>query len=1157
MLHLTSASRLGPLARHLSEVLAVPPADPFAPDWVAVPSAGMNRWLRLELATTLGSASGATDGVVANVEMPFPGALMRSVIDAEQRTETAEPFDPWRLEHLVWSVLEVIGGAGPDPRMDALTALADGATRFGQARRLADLFDRYAVHRPEMLLAWTEGHDIDPQGNPLDPTVTWQPHLWRLVRQLIGRASLPERLPELLRRVRTGELAVPYLPDRLAVFGLSTLPGGSSFLDLIEALAATRAVYVYLLDPSPAATESVRRAVLGQLPLGGRRARIDDHTSAVAIHPLASSWTHTRREATVLLADAEARGFPPVEHLAETTTASTPTPHPEQPTLLARLQADVRADRAPAGDLAPHEHDRSIQIHSCHGPNRQLEVVRDAVLHLLAADPTLREDDIAIVTPDVARFSPLVEAAFGPAADRSPRPGNPGGPPALRWRVTDRSLRASYPLLDALAALLDLLGGRFAVSSVLDLCTLAPVRARFGFSDDQLATLAEWSIAVHLKWGLDGEHRSRWGLPIDFEANTWRAGLDQLLTGVAVADDTPTFGPGGVVAQGVEGSDVATLGALVDLVTRLGQLQARARHPRSARAWAGLLAEAADDLFVVPPTEQWQRDQLRKILTDVDDQARTPTGPSDVALNLGDLRRLLAEHLEGSPSRAGYFDGSLTISSLQPLRSIPHRVICIVGFDELGGADTSLGDDLIASHPLVGDRDARADLRQALLEAVLAAGDHLVITRTGHDVRTNQTVPLAVPLAELRDAICATIAPAVRSMALSRIETTHGRQSYDERALAPGSTHTDVPFTFDPRSLAGAQARRSRGPAPAEPWPEALSEPTLQAVTLGELHAFLLRSVQTFFTDRLSVRLPRDEDEASDHLPIALSGLDGWKLGDGLLHTRRAGHHDGPWLAIAAARGILPPGVLGVSELAGTRTEVDQLLDAATDLGLLHSPHATDTRHTIDVADVAGVRLLGTVGGCVEGTEPGPIRVEYRRDGPKPRLALWLDLLALTVADPHTPWRAVGISRGGKNYKRQASAAPVVRDLVVAGDTAEQRLATAVDGLTVAIDLYRRGLREPLPLFLDTSYALHRHKGAGSVWKRYVGTGDADNPYTVLAFGSRSLADLEQLAARPYDPPGRATGRAQRYADRLWDAVEGTVVDRAVPASKQPKGKGS
>jgi hypothetical protein len=113
----------------------------------------------------------------------------------------------------------------------------------------------------------------------------------------------------------------------------------------------------------------------------------------------------------------------------------------------------------------------------------------------------------------------------------------------------------------------------------------------------------------------------------------------------------------------------------------------------------------------------------------------------------------------------------------------------------------------------------------------------------------------------------------------------------------------------------------------------------------------------------------------------------------------------------------------------------------------------------------------------------------------------------------------------------------------VVGDTSAQRLATATAGLSVVLGLHRRGRREPLPLFLDTSCALYEGTSATGSWKRFVGGGEGDDPYTVLAFGTRTLSELRALRARPDDPPGGAPGRAQRYADHLWGTLAATVVD--------------
>lgn len=1147
MLHIVSSATLTDLAAHLAQVLAAPADDPLAPEWVAVPSAGTTRWLRLELARTLGAQGAGTDGVAANIEMPFPGALARSVLDAALRHDQGlgphDPiFDPWRLDHLVWTVLEVIAANPSDPRLASLTRLPEGATRFGQARRIADLFDRYAVHRPEMIRAWAHGRDVDPQGAPLHEASLWQPHLWRLVRAHVGAPSAPERLPALLGRLHRGELPLD-LPSRLAVFGLSTLPGGRAFLDLAGAIGQHRDVHLLLVDPSPAATARVRPRAVAQAhergPDAGPLTRAGDTTASAVAHPLTAAWTHVRREATVLLAEAQVHGGLPVPTEVD---ASPEAAGQSSATLLGQLQADIRADVAPRPTHALHPTDRSVQLHLCHGPTRQLEVARDAILHLLADDPTLREDDIVVLSPDVARFSPLVEATFGPPADRPDAVAH-HGPPLLRWRITDRSLRSAHPMLDALAALLELVGGRFEASAVQQLCALAPARRRWGFDDDALEQIGRWVEHTDLRWGLDAPHRSRWGLPADHEANTWQAALDQLLTGVAVADDEPTFGPGPVVAVGVEGSQVATLGSLADLVARLAVLAHQVAAPRTAEQWAELLSDAADDLFEVDRRDDWQRARLRQVLASITDQAQTSAGASSVDLGLADVRRLLADQLEGRPPRASFLDGGLTISSLQPLRGVPHRVVCIVGLDDQGGAGpTGLqGDDLTALHPLVGDRDVRADERQALLEALLAAGDHLIITRNGHDVRTNQPLPASVALAELRDTIVGTLLPGDAEHphhlagALAQIEHVHARQAFDDAELRPSAVG-EQPWSFDPRSLAGARARRGRRATPA-PAPERLADAAAPVVTLHDLQDFLAHPVRSFYRDRLGLTLAARDEAASDQLPVELSGLQSWDLGTDLLRARTLDGDEARWLAIAAARGAIPPGVLGQTDLRAIRDEVELLLAAAD-----AHPGATraQERHAIDVEVAVGepsllrcVRLVGTVGGCRTGAEPGPTELTYTRSGPKLVLRLWLDLLALTVAQPEVPWRALGIARGPSG--KPVSKPPVVTELRIVGEHAADRAANAAAALGTVLDLHQRGQREALPLFADTSHALAIGAGASSAWGGYD-RGDALDRYNRQAFGALSFDDLLALPTLPHDPPGPAVGRALRYATTLWDA---------------------
>ena len=148
------------------------------------------------------------------------------------------------------------------------------------------------------------------------------------------------------------------------------------------------------------------------------------------------------------------------------------------------------------------------------------------------------------------------------------------------------------------------------------------------------------------------------------------------------------------------------------------------------------------------------------MLDELVDDATVDGAPSPVALTLAEVRTTLAERLAGRPTTSSHRTGDLTFSTLVPMRSVPHRVVCLLGLDDGAFPRTTVADsdDLLAAAPRVGDRDARSEDRQLLLDALLAATETLVVTWAGRDVRTNEDRPPAVPVDELLDVIDRTVA---------------------------------------------------------------------------------------------------------------------------------------------------------------------------------------------------------------------------------------------------------------------------------------------------------------------------------------------------------------------------------------------------------------
>ena len=1135
MLVLHRAERADLLADLLGDLLADPLPDPMAAELVSVPTRGVERWLTQQLAGRLGRRVGRADGVCANVELPFPGALVRRIL-AEVGGE--DPVaSAWTPERLTWPLLALVDAHEDEPWLaplaDHLRAAADGGERrrLGYVRHLADLYDRYGVHRPELLLAWADGGD-----GGIPPASAWQAELWRRLRAELGVPSPAEQLQERCALLRRGEAALT-VPDRLALFGLTRLPG--SHLEVLAAVAAARDVHLFLLHPSPALWERLDGRTL---PPGGR-ARRDDRSGDEVRHPILASWGRDAREMQMVLAAEAATG----DHRP---VVSAPR------TLLEQLQHDVRHDLAPPGPplsgrsdarLVVEAGDESVQVHACHGRARQVEVARDAVLHLLSVADDLEPRDVIVLCPDVEAFAPLVDAAFAAAPDpaaspeRGPDEGTDDRLVRLPVRVADRSLRQTNPLLELAARLLELAGARMTASQVLDLAGRPPVRRRFGLGDDDLRQMERWVGDAGIRWGLDAGRRQPFGLA-GVAANTWSAGLDRIALGAAMAEEDARRFAGVLPLDDVPPGELLLVGRLAELVDRLGEVASALDAPKPVGTWCAALADAVDAVGAVTDADSWQRGQLGRILGEVLDEATGRDGPSAALVSRPELVELLGSRLAGRPSRANFRTGEVTLCTLVPMRAVPHRVVVLLGIDDgvFPRSGVRDGDDLLLLEPRVGERDPRSEERQLLLDAVLSATEHLVVTYSGRDERTNVERPPAVPIGELLEAIDATAVAADGSPASAAVLVHHPLQPFDRRNFTVGAIRPGRPFGFDPTSFDGARAlggdRRARPAFLAEP----LGRLDEAAIDLADLERFLRHPVSAFLRRRLGFVPAEAEPPIDDGVPVELDGLARWAVGDRLLAARLAGVDLDEAVAAERARGALPPGALADSAVDPIAAAVDTIVGASG----IDGPGDIVA---VDVVLPSGARLVGAVSDLHAGVVR---RAVFSRLAGGHRLLGWLHLLALTTADPARPWSAVTVGRVRKLDKDSPADVTVATlDPLAAAPGERRRLAER--HLEVLVDLYGRGLCEPLPLYPKTSLAWaeavrRRHdpvRAARDAWRsawRVAGE-DGDRSHQEVHGG---LVDLEALLLEPPRADEQGDGWADDessrlgcYARRLWDGL--------------------
>lgn len=1141
--HLTVAGSLEPLADHLATVLESPLDDPFTPELVAVPGGGVQAWLVARLAARLGAtSSGTADGILANVEMVFPAAVVARAVGE------GTGIGRWATGPLTWAVHDVLQQFGPE---------LGQPTDAVRARAIADLFDRYTLYRPHMVRAWSEGRDVDGVGSPVEDHQRWQPVLWRAVQAHLGGPTDEQLLRAAVERIAAGDVPAD-VPERVAVFGLASLP--SPHLDVLTALARYREVHVL----APVASAERWRYVTDQRvegrPLELPVERADPTVPVGSGNPLVTGWGRASREANLLLVDAVlGAGAPPPE------LAAVPE-LPAEPTLLERIQHGIRADHEPPKAVAELELDRrtlfdpdtdpSLRWHRAYGPARQVEVLRDALLHLFQerdaeGHPLFEARDVAVLCPDPSRFAPLVEATFAGDPDH--------GVPAIPVRVADRSLRQDNPLLDAAGALLDLLEGRFRASTVIAFASRPPVRLRFGLDADSLTRISEWAEDTNVRWGLGPADQEAFGLPPDLGVHTWRASLDQLLVGATVAADPTRLGPGQVAPHPtVEGSDVEVAGALAELVARLGHAVERLATPSTVNDWCTALAESLAELCAVPDTESWQWRAVERTLEELRTEASVDGEPRATVVEPAELAALLRGRLTAAGGRPRFGTGAVTVSSLTAQRGVPHRVVCLLGLDDdvaIGSLPSS--EDLVSARPCIGDRDTRSEQRAQLLDAVLAADDRLLLFSNGHDIRTNAELPAVVAVAELLDLVDATVRlrapePGGKAGRASRaITIDHPRQAWSEKALVPGRLGVPhEPWSFDRGALEAAMARRSQSsgerslvPAPLPPRP-VLGDASVPLLELDRMITACLNAPEVFLRQRLGLSLPRADDERDDGIPLKLGGLETWAVTDRLLKVRLAcepsaiAAAEAAWEAVERRKGAVPPLGFGADALNEVRRRVDALHAALlAELGEVpHDPVPVSLDALVELPSGAR-RLSGTVPGVCRHLVVG---VTASRIGPKDLLRAWVRAAALTAAFPDVGWQVVTVGRDGS--KRNDTAAVAVQRVSV------PTLEAALEALAFLDDLCGRALCDALPLVAETSHAVwcapDSLSAARSAWRKttpFGVMGDCTDRWVAMALGTE-FDDLLELALRDDEPGASGAGaRLRWWSEQLWSTFEATT----------------
>jgi len=882
--HLISSNRLENLTADLAERMNTPCGKSIlTPETVIVQSRGMERYLRLELARI--------QGVSANIEFPFPQKFASEyVFNPILNGKKENALD---LGVFCWDIFKILPElAENDEDFKPLRSyLADDPTKiktFQLSQRIANLFEQYLIFRPDIVRKWSFNN------NPYkdNPHSVWQAKLWhKVVPHTKGFHFadlywhfLKFTYPEIYKESKLQGVDFEELKKvkRIFLFGFSAM--APIFLDLFFGVSQYIDVYFYYLNPCEAEWQYdlSERAKLYLQMVEKADCQLDIELDSG--NPLLTSMAGQGKEFFALLSSTDEEAETVFDDCYEAKT------------LLHKIQRDIQFSTIPEKmEISPD--DRSIQVHSCHTPMREVEVLFENLSAMFQNDPTLLPKDILVLTPDINKYSPYIEAVFKSRADDDPR--------RCFISLADRSQASASLEAETFLNILKITRSRFKASEVLSILETPAVAEAFGMDEKMVTIVRQWIIDAKIFWGVDGDFREE-TVGINFNEQSWRQGIERILAGFAFGSEAEDAGKTFAVGDEdilpfhcCEGGNAVLLGNLIEFLEGLFALRVKLNSDSdieektfSIQWWDEILNGVINKFF--PESDDFASSValLREAVKTTLDSVLESEYDDEISFEI--IYDEISEFFKQARVSGGFLRGGITFCEARPLRSIPARVVCLLGLDEKSfpRKEKKISFDLMAYKPRLGDRSARKDDRYLFLETLLSARDYFYVSYVGQGVKDNEPRLPSVVLCELLDyieeyyslskEILATLHP-LQAFSWKYFIAENAKDSYAEK-LGIKIPDNLISYSAEDRELAKLRFKDFKANNFVDN--ELLEIPEeLYRIDLDDLCDFFTNSAKYFLQKCLQVYpqirdLPELEDSESFEIE---SGLESYKLADSII----------------------------------------------------------------------------------------------------------------------------------------------------------------------------------------------------------------------------------------------------------------------------------
>jgi exodeoxyribonuclease V gamma subunit len=922
-------------------------------------TAGMEKWLQIQ------TASHNRLQANANWQIYTPQSFLGAV---SKKLNLKNSFRlNWTQESLKWIIFEIFNTLHLDEKNTELEVLIrylksdtsnqSAVLKWNLAEQCADLFDQYGLYRPEMVNAWMANQSyLSPERINLFKHELWQKYLWTLCATKLKIEASDVAWEQKLLTEITQNRATP-LFKKIWIFGVSILP--VSYQKILSALDSQGCeIRFYLVNPCQEYWFDVPtdRELKSQKKWNEKKAKqsllntrlVEYHSDEITDvqhydqgHRLLANWGKIGRDFFASLLDFDPEWIDLDEpNLSEDLNPSEPLG------LLKMIQYDLlnlndclhSSSRVNTKRLI--QNDGSICLNSAHSPVRELEVLHDYLLGLLHAHKGIGLDDILVMVPDMNKWAPYIDSVFGTHLDH--------GNPLIPWSVADKSTLEQNAFARTFLQILEVGQGRFEKSNLLSLLENGPLLNALNISTDDVDLIKQLIESASIRWGLDGQSKEKIGLPLD-DVNTWKWGLQRLLLSLIMpvneSAESQILGDVQLV-NGIESTGLVV--ALEKLIQLINVIEISLNfESQTLESWSETLSGFLTRIFgeksknekdcvsLIQKIHQLAlvSDHLKD--TNHDDNSVDSKVPYSVILLW--LKKSLREESGGK----SWLMGKVTFATLVPLRSLPFKVVAMLGLDmdTLPQKKSESDFNLILQKPERGDRDVPASEKYLFLETLCSAREFLYLSWTGQNIQNNSEIPASILISELRDYCNRNYVYSeeqdaeILSIQHQKLHSFHFDYFKSQTKL---NSYSRQSFELAQKLLDSYSRADQSTISPLAQIELPFSEQEIIEIELSDLLRFYKSPIEYFVKNKLRVSSPWEESESKDNEPFALDHLENWILRNEILQEFLS--HPNPqmidetemFLIIQKKqnRGEIPRGYMGKKLLQEIWGQSQKLIDA-------------------------------------------------------------------------------------------------------------------------------------------------------------------------------------------------------------------------------------